>query len=202
MADYGQPPYHESAAKAALRMLLSGAPGWGAVPGGANFGTAFLASGGRSAIAAQQANQAAQDYAMRQQEMQRRTEMDKMQQAVMQSEIARNSRPVPEPKPEKPSAWVPQTREEWEQAKRFEASLKPAKEGAKPKATPRVPASPGQRAEAQFAQDQRKKELEQFSILGQTEELKDLLEMSQASQLMPSVRRAALQKFMALGGKR
>lgn len=114
-------------------MLLSGAPGWGAVPGGANFGTAFLASGGRSAIAAQQANQAAQGYAMRQQEMQRRTEMDKMRQAVMESEIARNSRPMPEPKPEKPSAWVPQSKEDVEWLERLKASLKTTKGGASAK---------------------------------------------------------------------
>lgn len=104
---YGTPPYHESSLRTALRLLASGAAGLGAVPRGANFGEALLASAGASAGAASRsvsaAQMAAQEYAMKQEEARRRQENDVTDRAYKNALIEN----LGKTKPEKPPVLEP-----------------------------------------------------------------------------------------------
>lgn len=126
-ANYGSAPYGESAFKMALRNLIAGSAGigagLGAVRPGSNFADAFLQSAGRSSLAVQQAQQVAQDYAMRQQEIKRRREEDEVQRRYTEALIKQTERP------EKPQKYQPMTREEYladlEEQLRLEAKYRP-----------------------------------------------------------------------------
>lgn len=98
---YGTAPYHESAARAALRYLGVGLQGLSAVPRGANFGEAFLASAGGAARASQAAQQAAQEYAMKQQQAQEESDYREYQKRYMEAQTKAMERPK-EPKPPEP----------------------------------------------------------------------------------------------------
>jgi hypothetical protein len=97
---YGAPPYSESSLKAALRMSLAHAgttfgAGLGAIPRGANFGTAFLAAAGGASKAYGAAEQAAQEYAMKQQAAQEETDFRNYQKQNIMSEIKSREKPPP-----------------------------------------------------------------------------------------------------------
>lgn len=101
---YGSPPYHETAFKAALRLLASNIgpalSGLSAVRPGSNFGEAFLSSLGGSSRAVSAAHQAAQAYAMKQQEMDLRQQEAAQKAAYMKALTDNAAKP---PKPEKPT---------------------------------------------------------------------------------------------------
>lgn len=137
---YGSAPYEEALAKAKARRLMGGnislsniigrmlqrgalqasLQGLGAVPRGANFGTAFLAAAGGAgrAMTTLDQQQAAEEYRQRQMEMSQ-SQLELQQQRLEMDAAARA-------KPEKPTPWAPRTYEEWQAAERFKASLKPA----------------------------------------------------------------------------
>jgi len=102
---YGNPPYHESSLKAALRLALANGGlsaglggGLSAVPRGANFGTAFLASLGGSSRAYSAAQQAAQEYAMKQQQAKEESDFRDYQKLHLAAQTKALEKPPPEPK--------------------------------------------------------------------------------------------------------
>ena len=104
---YGYAPYQESSLKSALRIA---AAGLGAVPRGANFGTAFLAAAGGASKAYGAAEQAAQEYAMKQQAAQEEADFRNYQKQNIMSEIKARE------KPEKPVVLEPWQRTQEEQS--------------------------------------------------------------------------------------
>jgi len=134
---YGNPPYHETAFKAALRSALSnfgtGLQGLSAVPRGANFGTAFLAALGGSSRAVTQAQQAAQQYAQRQQEFELRTDMARTLQTLQEAQAKKAIHDAETP--EKPPKLEPYQLPPEEQAAliEFERRKAEALQSTKPK---------------------------------------------------------------------
>lgn len=132
---YGYAPYEEAAARSRLtwqQRLGAALSGLGAVRPGAGFGEAFLQGlGGASRnvyLAQTQAQNAAQEYAMRQMEMQRQRERDEIYKMAVEADIASKSRPE---KPEKKEPWE-RTPEEQAAIIKFEADRVRAIEAAKP----------------------------------------------------------------------
>ena len=89
----GRAPYEENRLKSVLRMLASGAQGLGAVPPGANFGTAFLAAAGGGAQAASAAQRTAQEYATRQEENRLKHQDDELQRRYTEALIKKAEKP-------------------------------------------------------------------------------------------------------------
>lgn len=111
-SNYGSAPYHEAAQRARARLgwrdaILAGLSGLGSVQPGSNFGQAFLSAAGGSARATWAAQQAAMNYAQRQQEQKQQAEMDAVKKTFMEGQIAamnkppKEEKPPPPPKPEK-----------------------------------------------------------------------------------------------------
>lgn len=129
---YGSPPYHESALKAALRLLGQNAQfafqGLGAVRPGSNFGDAFLQSSSA-------ASRAAQEYALKQQQAAQQREHDR----IWESQVEASKKPPPPPKPQKVDPWN-MAPDEYQRYLNHQSDLakakaagKPAKPGAAPK---------------------------------------------------------------------
>lgn len=101
---YGAPPYHESALKAALRMLAANAgasfQGLSAVRPGSNFGDAFLQAAGASSRASSAAHQAAQVYAMKQQEAIDKQRHEAISEKFMMAQAEGKHKPTPPTKDE------------------------------------------------------------------------------------------------------
>jgi hypothetical protein len=99
--NFGQPPYQESAIKAALRRYLSQGgiqssfQGLGSVPRGSNFADAFLSAAGGAGRASQAAQQAAQEYAMKQQQAQQDAEYRDFQKRDIESQIEARAKDKP-----------------------------------------------------------------------------------------------------------
>lgn len=135
----GYAPYQESAFKAALRLLGGAARGIAAVPAGGNVADSFGAGYTASANYSDAARQAAQEYAMRRAEAERREREDEIQSRYMEAQIKQLEKP---PKPEKPEKLEPWQRTPEEQAKildyekRHKIATTPPEKPAKPDRSP------------------------------------------------------------------
>ena len=138
--NYGYAPYEEAAAMGQARLstsqrLLAALSGLGAVRPGAGFGEAFLQGLGGSArnvyLAQTQAQNAAQEYAQRQVDMEMRRRHEDLYERQLNAQEAAASRP---PKPEKPAAKTidTMTPEEWRQHIQRQAELAKAKAAGRP----------------------------------------------------------------------
>lgn len=98
-AKYGYAPYEESAVKSGVRnWLMQGGlsnafGGLGAVPGGANFGTAFLAAAGRSGVLQGHASEAARAYAQKQVEARQAREHQIIQEKYLEALTTKAGQP-------------------------------------------------------------------------------------------------------------
>jgi hypothetical protein len=108
---YGNPPYSESSLKSALRIA---AAGLGSVPRGANFGTAFLAAAGGASKAYGAAQQAAQEYALKQQQMQEQQSMNEFTKAHLKAQTDALSREKTPPPPKTPTNVLDMTPEQFD----------------------------------------------------------------------------------------
>ena len=111
---YGNPPYSETSFKAILRRAAAAGlqnlgAGLGAVPRGANFGTAFLASMGGSSAAYSKSQEAAQEYALKQKSATDEADFRDYKKAHMTAQTKALEKPPPPQKKDIHSM----TEEEW-----------------------------------------------------------------------------------------
>ena len=198
---HGTPPYHESALRAAMRLmgrnLGSGLQGLSQVPQGANFGSAFLAAAGGSARASSAAYQAAQEYAMKQQQDEERSKHQALIDKKLQTEAETPPKEPPPPKPTKDAeASRILGRELTEDEKKKLAGVYIApKMPAKGKAAPKTPQA---RAQDQISVAKIKRLEKEAQGLQETNDPNDLLRASNDMKWLPETRRAAWAKFQRL----
>src|SRR5262245_6180892 len=94
MASYGFAPYQETQMKAALRLAALGA-GLGGIPQGANFGEALVGGLGGALTGRYRAQQAAQEYALKQEQMRADEEDRALRRDYLSAQIEQMRKPSP-----------------------------------------------------------------------------------------------------------